>query len=83
MHVSLLFFYRMCLVSSILALNGLPKLFFLRTVANLQKFPLIKLLPSNLSLIPHFEIAEVRDLEVSLEIHDVVVAFTFILSSDI
>ena len=70
-------FHRMCLVSSILAWNGLPKLFFLRTVANLQKFPLIKLLPSNPSLIPHFEYAEVRDLEVSLKIHDLVVAFTF------
>ena len=76
MHVSLLFFYRMCLVSSILALNGLPKLYF-RTAANFPKCPLIKLLPNNPSLIPHFEYAEVTDLEVSLKTNDVVVAFTF------
>ena len=82
MHVSLLFFYRMCLVSSILALNGLPKFFF-RTAANFPKFPLIKLLPNNPSLIPHFEYAEVTNLQVILEIHDVAVEFTLTKSSDI
>ena len=79
MHASLLFSYGMCLVYSILALNGLPKLFFfLHTVANFEKFPLIKLLSSNPSLIPNFEYAEVTDLEEGLKIHDVDVSFTLL-----
>ena len=50
---------------------------FSRTAANFPKRPLIKLLPNNPSLIPHFEYAEVTDLEVSLKTNDVVVAFIF------
>ena len=49
---------------------------FFRTAANFRKFPLIKLLPNNPSLIPHFEYAEVTDLEVSLETNDVVILLT-------
>ena len=49
---------------------------FFRAAANFREFPLIKLLPNNPSLIPHFEYAEVADLEVSLETNHVVVAFT-------
>ena len=56
---------------------------FFRTAANFPKFPLIKLLPNNPSLIPHFEYAEITDLEVSLKIPDAAVILNLTKSNGI